>query len=137
MGSLMGQLVTGARSVLSCPVEPVFSSTPPTGLIVYVHPASEVGEEPFACDNVTQESHEVDFVIELPAGRRNTPWTQLWGTVDALKNWVREHRDLTGFGDGMCGGTAYNIAVPEGAGKPYLLAVLRVRYNALQIEEGY
>lgn len=126
MSGLVGDVVTGLRAVLSCPVEQYWRIEPPAVLTCFVQPNSEHGEKGRGIGATWVSGFAIDVWLEAPWDDKVATGTSLSAAVETVKTWIAANRALVV--DGAVDYVTrydrieYMFVTRPGAGKPVFAA---------------
>lgn len=130
MSGLVGDVVTGLRTVLTCPVEQYWRIEPPAVLTCFVQPNSEPGESGRGIGPTWISGFVIDVYLEVPWDDKVTTGTNLSSAVETVKAWVAANRALVVDGSvdyvTKYGEIKYMFLTRPGAGKPAFAAKIPI-----------
>lgn len=128
MSGLVGDVVTGLRTVLSCSVEQYWRIEPPTALTCYVQPKEEHAERGLGIGPTWVSGFAIDVILEIPWDDKVTTGTSLSGAVETVKTWIGSNRALVVDGSvdyvTRYDRIEYMFVTRPGAGKPSFAAIV-------------
>lgn len=127
MGTLVSNLTTDLRALLSCPVEKYWRLEPPTVLTAFVHPNTESAETDIAIGNDFGTGWEVTLYVETPWDDKAATADAAQAIVDAVRTWVNSNRSYVSGYVLTCGLAPYAFVQRPSAAKPTYLITLPLR----------
>lgn len=94
MSTILSDAVDGLQAVLSCNVEEYHRLEGPTELTVYVQPNEQGEEEGRGVGNIFRSPSELTIIVEIPWDDKVATGTSVSDTVETIKEYIHDNRDL-------------------------------------------
>lgn len=121
--TLISNIVTSIRALVTCPVEAYYRTNTPTKLHAMVYPVHEKAEEDMAIGNDFQTGWQVNVLIEQPWDDKVATAEAVIDTAATVKSWVNSNREYVTDYVLTLGQTTYTYIDRTGRGN-YTFAVI-------------
>ncbi len=127
--TLLANLVTAYRTLLSCPVEAYYRTDTPSKLRAMVYPAREKAEEDMAIGNVFQTGWLINVLVEIPWDNKVSTADAVLDEVTSVQGWVSSNREYVTDYVLTCGDTSFQYIDRTGRGAFTFAVIVPLRFD--------